>query len=105
MIILREREMKHDVSNNKRIKSFRVKRKEPSGKKETDQRVIKSHLQLIDERGDGDDIVWTTTTTTAIHFRAADAETSGGISLIGGGRAVSVISNLCFVLFFLSCVF
>ena len=34
---------------------------------------------------------------------AADAET-GGISLIGGGRAVSVISNLCFVLFFLSCV-
>ena len=37
-------------------------------------------------------------------FRAADAETSGGISLIGGGRAVSVISNLCFVLFFLSCV-
>ena len=34
MIILREREMKHDVSNNKRIKSFRVKRKEPSsGKK------------------------------------------------------------------------
>ena len=40
-------------------------------------------------------------------FRAADAETRGGISLIGGGRAVSVISsNLCFVLFFLSfCVF
>ena len=40
-------------------------------------------------------------------FRAADAETGGGISLIGGGRAVSVISsNLCFVLFFLSfCVF
>ena len=36
-------------------------------------------------------------------FRAADAETGGGISLIGGGRAVSVISsNLCFVLFFLS---
>ena len=38
-------------------------------------------------------------------FRAADAETGGGISLIGGGRAVSVISNLCFVLFFLSRVF
>ena len=33
-------------------------------------------------------------------FRAADAET-GGISLIGGGRAVSVISNLfCFVFSF-----
>ena len=39
-------------------------------------------------------------------LRAADAETGGGISLIGGGRAVSVISsNLCFVLFFLSRVF
>ena len=71
MITLREREMKHDVSNNKRIKSFRVKRKEPSGKKETDQRVIKSHLQLIDERGDGDDIVWTTTTNTAIHSQSS----------------------------------
>ncbi len=48
--------MKHDVSNNKHFKSFRVKRKAPSGeKKETDQRetnsIIKSHLQLIDERG------------------------------------------------------
>ena len=106
MITLREREMKHDVSNNKRIKSFRVKRKEPSGKKETDQRVIKSHLQLIDERGDGDDIVWTTTTNTATHSQSSRRRDGGrDFAHRRWSRGVRHLCNLCFVLFFLSRVF
>jgi len=71
--------MKRDVSNNKRITSFRVKIQEPSSgkKRNRSKSVIKSHLQLIDERGDGDDIVWTTTTTTAIHFQSSRRRDGG----------------------------
>ena len=109
MIILREREMKRDVSNNKRIKSFRVKIQEPSSgkKRNRSKSVIKSHLQLIDERGDGDDIVWTTTTTTAIHFQSSRRGDKGrDFAHRRWSRGVRHLCNLCFVLFFLSfCVF
>ena len=109
MIILREREMKRDVSNNKRITSFRVKIQEPSSgkKRNRSKSVIKSHLQLIDERGDGDDIVWTTTTTTAIHFQSSRRGDKGrDFAHRRWSRGVRHLCNLCFVLFFLSfCVF
>ncbi len=108
MITLREREMKRDVSNNKRITSFRVKIQEPSsGKKETDQRVIKSHLQLIDERGDGDDIVRTTTTTTAIHFQSSRRGDGGrDFAHRWWSRGVRHLfqSLFCFVFSFVLCV-
>ena len=109
MIILREREMKRDVSNNKRITSFRVKIQEPSSgkKRNRSKSVIKSHLQLIDERGDGDDIVWTTTTTTtAIHFQSSRRRDGGrDFAHRRWSRGVRHLCNLCFVLFFLSRVF
>jgi len=106
MITLREREMKRDVSNNKRITSFRVKIQEPSSgkKRNRSKSVIKSHLQLIDERGDGDDIV---RTTTAIHFQSSRRGDGGrDFAHRRWSRGVRHLCNLCFVLFFLSfCVF
>ena len=98
--------MKRDVSNNKRITSFRVKIQEPSSgkKRNRSKSVIKSHLQLIDERGDGDDIVWTTTTTTtAIHFQSSRRRDGGrDFAHRRWSRGVRHLCNLCFVLFFLS---
>ena len=98
--------MKRDVSNNKRIASFRVKIREPSSgkKRNRSKSVIKSHLQLIDERGDGDDIV---RTTTAIHFQSSRRGDGGrDFAHRRWSRGVRHLCNLCFVLFFLSfCVF
>lgn len=97
--------MKRDVSNNKRITSFRVKIQEPSSgkKRNRSKSVIKSHLQLIDERGDGDDIV---RTTTAIHFQSSRRRDGRDFAHRRWSRGVRHLCNLCFVLFFLSfCVF
>jgi len=105
MITLREREMKRDVSNNKRITSFRVKIQEPSSGKK------RNRSKSVINRTFNSSMSAATATTSSgppplFIFRAADAETRGGISLIGGGRAVSVISSnlFCFVFSFVLCV-
>ena len=67
--------------------------------------ITRSHLQLIDERGDGDDIV---RTTTAIHFQSS-RRGDGGRDFAHrrwsrGVRHLFDESLFCFVFSFVLCV-